>query len=124
MDDTRANVERDEDEQRLDWEADTDPDTDAKRWVAALTLTGLLATVVLIAALHATAHAGHADRACATDATTDAATAEHALLAAFFASPPQDEAAAAATRACAAGRDRAQTQSSLRWAFPATDTDS
>lgn len=92
MAETRGNVERDEDDASLEFDAE------AKRWVAGLTLTALLLTVLFVVGLYAAASASGANPACLKRKMND----EHALMEAFFQNPPQNSAVAQGVRACVA----------------------
>lgn len=90
MAETRGSVEGDGDD------ASPDFDADAKRWVAGLTLTALLVTVLFVIGLYAAASASDANPACLRMEMSD----EHTLMDAFFQNPPQRNAIAGAARAC------------------------
>jgi hypothetical protein len=71
-------------------------DVDAQRWVAALTLTGLLMTVLVIAGLYVATTPRDVNQACFQQTMAD----EHTLLEAAFQTPPEQDAIVEAMRAC------------------------
>ncbi|TDV33947.1 hypothetical protein C7405_110198 [Paraburkholderia caballeronis] len=75
-------------------------EADAERWVAALTLTGLLMTMMLVAGLSARSAVHDVDPACFRNAMNG----ERALMEASFQSAPEQDAVMQARRACSTGR--------------------
>ncbi len=73
-----------------------DIDAEANRWVAALTLTGLLVTILVIAGLYVTTTARAVNQVCFQKKMND----EHTLMEAFFQAPPEQDAIVEAMRAC------------------------
>ncbi|MGF6767789.1 hypothetical protein P3T18_000259 [Paraburkholderia sp. GAS199] len=71
-------------------------DVEAQRWVAALTLTGLLMTLLMIAGLHAATTHPDIDQTCFRTKMDDEST----LLKASFQSPADQDAIVEAMRAC------------------------
>ena len=90
MTNVRESVDGNEDGQLADIDAE------AKRWVAALTFTGLLITIVFIAGLYVTMTAHAVNQACFQKKIND----EHTLMEAFFEAPPEQDAVVNAMRAC------------------------
>ena len=90
MTDVRESVDGNEDGQLADIDAE------AKRWVAALTFTGLLITIVFIAGLYVTTAAHAVNQACFQKKIDD----EHTLMEASFQAPPEQDAVVNAMRAC------------------------
>ncbi|QQC66064.1 hypothetical protein [Paraburkholderia ginsengisoli] len=88
--DARESVDSDEDGQL------TDIDAEAKKWVAALTLTGLLVTLLVIAGLYITATMRDVDHVCFEKKMND----EHSLMEAFFQLSPEQDALVEKMRAC------------------------
>ncbi|CAD6558575.1 hypothetical protein [Paraburkholderia metrosideri] len=71
-------------------------DVEAQRWVAGLTFTGLLMTMLVIAGAYAATTPRDIDQACFQAKIAD----EHALLEAAFQTPPEQDAMVEARRAC------------------------
>jgi hypothetical protein len=90
MTDVRESVDGDEDGQLAHIDAE------AKRWVAALTFTGLLMTILFIAGLYVAMTAHAVNQGCFQRKMND----EHTLLEASFQAPPEQDAAVEAVRAC------------------------
>lgn len=79
-----------------DGEPLADIEVEAKPWVAALTLTGLVMTLLLVAGLCVATSARHTDQACFRKEING----EHTLMEAFFPNPPERNAITEAIRAC------------------------
>lgn len=71
-------------------------DADTKRWVAGLTLTGLLMTMLLVVELIDSTTARDVNPACFRKEMRD----EHTWMDAFFQNPPDRNALAAAMHTC------------------------
>lgn len=71
-------------------------DVETQRWVAALTLTGLLMTLVVIAGLYVGTIPRSVNQACFRAKMDDG----HTLLEASFQTPPEQDAIVEAMRAC------------------------
>jgi hypothetical protein len=71
-------------------------DVETQQWVAALTLTGLLMTILVLAGLSVATTPRRFNRVCFQTKMDDA----HILLAAFSQTPSEQDAIAAAIRAC------------------------
>lgn len=74
----------------------SDADTEAQRWVAALTLTGLLMTILFAIELHIAAAGSRANSACFQKEING----EHALMDAFLPPAAGHDAIADAMHAC------------------------
>jgi hypothetical protein len=90
MIDARESVDGDEDGQLAD------VDAEAKKWVAALTLTGLLMTLLVLAGLYITTTVRDVNHACFDKKMND----EHLLMEAFFQISPEQDALVEKMRAC------------------------
>jgi hypothetical protein len=73
-----------------------DRDVEVQRWTSALTFTGLLLTLLVVAASFAPVASRDVDQACFKRKLGD----EHALMEAFFQNPPEQSAIFQAIRAC------------------------
>ncbi|MFM0204935.1 hypothetical protein PQR53_34515 [Paraburkholderia fungorum] len=71
-------------------------DVQAQRWVAALTLTGLLMTILIIAGLYVATTPRNVNQACFQTEMDDG----HILLEASFQTPPEQDAIVEVMRAC------------------------
>lgn len=71
-------------------------DVETQRWVAALTLTGLMMTMLVIAGVVVATTPLNVDQACFQTKMDD----EHTLLEASFQTPPEQDAIVEAMRAC------------------------
>ncbi|SAL33640.1 hypothetical protein AWB69_03031 [Caballeronia udeis] len=90
MIDIRASGEGDEDRQL------PGDDAEVKRRVSALTFTGLLMTILVIAGLYLAMTPRNVNQACFQQQMND----EHTLMEAFFQAPPEQDAVVEAMRAC------------------------
>jgi hypothetical protein len=82
-----------------DQERMPDEEAEAQRWISALTLTGLLLTLLVVAASFSSVAPRDVDRACFERKLNG----EHALMEAFFQNPPEQSAVVQAMRACSHG---------------------
>jgi hypothetical protein len=71
-------------------------DVETQQWVAALTLTGLLMTILVLAGLSVVTTPRRVNQMCFQTKMND----EHTFLEASFQTPPEQDAITAAMRAC------------------------
>ncbi|CAB3795678.1 hypothetical protein [Paraburkholderia fynbosensis] len=71
-------------------------DVQTQQWVAALTLTGLLMTILVLAGLSGVTASRHVNQVCFRTKMNDG----HTLLEASFQTPPEQDAIVEAMRAC------------------------
>jgi hypothetical protein len=71
-------------------------DVEAQRWVAGLTLIGLLMTILVIAGLYVATTPRNVNQGCLRAKMLD----EHTFLEASFQTPPEQDAIVEAMRAC------------------------